>query len=154
MGKVRKALPSVIYLIIAGLFYWQTFSIRKTDTMGLISATTVPRVILLLLVIAALINLIHDLRNENEPERFIQVPWKFLVTALLLLFAAQYCKKVGFVIVGSIFLGVMFNLLDDAEVRTPKRIILQVLLGIVLSFAICYAFRYGLKVRLSLWPKF
>ena len=70
MGKVRKALPSVIYLIIAGLFYWQTFSIRKTDTMGLISATTVPRVILLLLVIAALINLIHDLRNENEPERF------------------------------------------------------------------------------------
>ena len=48
----------------------------------------------------------------------------------------------------------MFNLLDDAEKLTPKRIVFQIILGIVLSFAICYAFRYGLKVRLPLWPKF
>ena len=154
MKTVRKALPSVIYLLIAGVFFWQTFSIRKTDTIGLISATTVPRVIILLLAIASLINLFHDLNSEKEPERFIHVPWKFLVTGLLLLFAAQYCKKVGFVIIGSVFLGVMFNLLDDAEKLTPKRIVFQVILGIVLSFTICYAFRYGLKVRLPLWPKF
>ncbi len=153
MGKIRKALPSAIYLILAAAFFWQTFSIRKTDNIGLISATTVPRAIILMLVIAAVINLFHDLHGE-EPERFIHIPWKFLVTALLLLFAAQYCKKIGFVIIGSLFLGIMFNLLDDPNMRTTKRVLLQIGLGIVLSIIICYAFRYGLKVRLPLWPKF
>ena len=152
MNKVRKALPSVVYLLIAAVFYWQTFLIHKTDNIGIVSATTIPRVIILMLAACAVLNLVHDLKQDGEVARYINIPWKFLVTGLLLFFAAQYCKKIGFVIIGSVFLGVLFNLLDE-EAHTPKRVILQILLAVVLAFAISYGFRYGLKVRLPLWPK-
>ena len=77
----RKALPSVVYLLLAGVFFWQTFYIKQSTTsvFGMVTPKTFPRAIILLLAICSVINLISDIRTDSEAKKTIHIPWKFLL---------------------------------------------------------------------------
>ena len=117
--KLKAIFPSIAYLIIAGVFFIQTFQIRQSTSgdMGAITPRTIPRLIILL----------------------------FAVCALL-------AKKIGFIITGSIFQFVLFCVLED-EKLTKKRVGFYFLIAIALTFLFCYGFRYGLHVRIPLYPR-
>ena len=153
-NKWKKAIPSLVYLLIAAVFYWQTFSIRQstTGTIGAITPSTVPRVVIVCFALCALINLHNDIRREGEAAVLIQMPGKYLAVCAAFLFVGLFAKKIGFVICGIVFMGVLFNALDDRGLNR-KHIIQNVVMAVVLSFVFCYAFRYGLNVRIPLYPR-
>lgn len=152
--KLRKALPSVVCLIIAAIFYWQTFSIRQSTSgsIGAITPRTVPRFIILCFTFCAVLNLYHDLKKDGEEAPYIQVPIKYLAAGLAFLFIALSVKTLGFVLCGIVFLFVLFMVLDD-QPPTKKRVVLNFLMAAGFSMVLCYGFRYGLNVRIPLYPR-
>ena len=152
--RLRKALPSIVYLLIAAIFYWQTFSIRQSTSgvIGAITPRTAPRFIILCFAVCAVFNLYNDLKREGETEAFIQVPAKYLAVGAAFLFIALFVKKLGFVVCGVLFLFVLFVALDD-EQCTKKRVLVNLLMAVVFSVVLCYGFRYGLNVRIPLYPR-
>lgn len=153
-SKWRKAVPSMIYLLAAAVFFWQTFSIQQSTSgsIGAITPRTVPRVILLCLALCAVLNLIHDLREEGECAPFVQAPFQYLVVALTFLFVSLAVKKLGFVLCGVVFLFSLFQVLDDRPV-TRKRVLGNLVMAAAFSLIFCYGFRYGLNVRIPLYPR-
>lgn len=152
--KWKKAIPSLVYILITGLFFWQTFYIQQSTSgsIGAITPRTVPRFILLCLAICAVINLVHDVKSDVPYSPYIQVPLKYLVVALTFLFIALFVKKLGFIFCGMVFLFSLFQVLDDRK-ASRKTIIGNLALAIIFSFVFCYGFRYGLNVRIPLYPK-
>ena len=152
--KLRKALPSMIYLIIAGMFDWQTFSIRQSTSgsIGAVTPRTVPRFIILCFAFCAALNLRHDLKKDGEEPPYIQVPIKYLAAGLAFLFIALSVKTLGFVFCGTVFLFVLFMVLDD-QPPAKKRVVLNLLMAAGFSLVLCYGFRYGLNVRIPLYPR-
>lgn len=150
----RKAVPSMIYLLIVAVFFWQTFSIQQSTSgsIGAITPRTVPRCILVCLALCAVLNLIHDVKAEGECAPFIQVPFKYMVVALTFLFVSLAVKKMGFVLCGIVFLFSLFQVLDDRLV-TRKRVLGNLVMAAVFSLVFCYGFRYGLNVRIPLYPR-
>lgn len=155
MNKWRKALPSLVYLAVAALFFWQSFSIQQSTsgTFGAVTPQTVPLVIILCLAVCAVINLVHDLRAPGDAAPYIVVPGRFLLTAATFLVGALIVKHVGFILTGGLFLSALFLIMDERPMN-KKRVLLTVLAGFAVSAACCYGFRYGLNVRLPLYPNF
>jgi len=153
--KLRKALPSIVYLIVALLFFIQSFSIRQSTSsvFGMVTPKTFPRVIIGLLAICAVANLVNDLKNPEPAKKTIHLPGKFLLSCALFVGSALIVKKVGFVITGSLFLPLLLLLLDDQKM-TLKRTLFLVIIGVVIAVGAVYGFRYGLKVRLPMYPRF
>ena len=151
----RKALPSVVYLLLAGVFFLQTFYIKQSTTsvFGMVTPKTFPRAIILLLAICSVINLISDIRTDCEAKKTIHIPWKFLLSVVVFLFSSMFIKKLGFLIVGSVFLPALLIILDDHKLSF-KRTVFLIVFGVVFAILATFAFRYGLKVRLPLYPKF
>lgn len=154
-GKWRKAVPSLVYLCITAVFFGQTFLIRQSTSgaMGAITPRTIPRVILLCLAVCAGLNLIHDLRSDETCEAYIQMPFRYLVVALTFLFVSLFVKSLGFVLCGIVFLFVLFQVLDD-RTRSRKHLWENLLMAVAFSVIFCYGFRYGLNVRIPLYPRF
>lgn len=152
--KLRKALPSMVYLIVAAIFYWQTFSIRQSTSgsIGAVTPRTVPRFIILCFAFCAVLNLYHDLKKEGEEAPYIRVPIKYLAVGLAFLFIALSVKTLGFVFCGIVFLFVLFMVLD-AQPLTKKRVAFNLLMAAGFSVILCYGFRYGLNVRIPLYPR-
>lgn len=153
-SKWRKAVPSAVYLLTAAVFFWQTFSIQQSTSgsIGAITPRTVPRVILTCLALCAVLNLIHDLKEEGECAPLIQVPFKYLVVALTFLFVSLAVKRLGFVLCGCVFLFSLFQVLDDRPV-TRRRVLGNLAMAVAFSIVLCYGFRYGLNVRIPLYPR-
>lgn len=153
-SKWRKAAPSVIYLLLAAVFFWQTFSIQQSTSgsIGAITPRTVPRVILICLALCAVMNLVHDMKEEGECASFVQVPYKYLIVALTFLFVSMAVKKLGFVLCGGVFLFALFQVLDDRPV-SRKRVLGNLAMAVAFSIIFCYGFRYGLNVRIPLYPR-
>lgn len=153
-GQIRKALPSLVYLVVAGVFFAQTFSIQQSTsgTMGAITPRTVPRVVILCFALCAVVNLVNDMKRQEEIKPYVNRPLKYLITALAFLFISQSVKKLGFVLCGVIFLFVLFMVLED-ETITRKLVVRNLLLAVVFSAVFCYGFRYGLKVRIPMYPR-
>lgn len=150
----RKAVPSLIYLFIAAIFYVQTFSIQQSvsGSMGAITPRTVPRVVILCFALCAVFNLLNDVKKQDTEGLFIKKPFKYLITATAFLFIAQSVKSLGFVICGSVFLFALFIVLED-EAITKKIVIKNLLMAIMFSLVFCYGFRYGLHVRIPMYPR-
>jgi ABC-type uncharacterized transport system permease subunit len=153
--QLKKAVPSLIYLALAAIFFAQTFSIQQSTsgTMGAITPRTVPRVIIGCFALCAILNMINDMKRQEEVKPYVNKPLKYLITAMAFLFIAQSIKKLGFVICGIIFLFVLFMVLED-EAVTKKIIVRNLVLAFVFSIVFCYGFRYGLKVRIPMYPRF
>ncbi len=153
-SRWRKVAPSVIYLLISAVFFWQTFSIQQSTSgsIGAITPRTVPRIILICLALCAVLNLIHDLKAVGECAPFIQVPYKYLAVVLIFLFVSLAVKKLGFVLCGCVFLFSLFQVLDDRSC-TRKRMIGNLVMAVAFSVIFCYGFRYGLNVRIPLYPR-
>ncbi|MGI5946676.1 MAG: tripartite tricarboxylate transporter TctB family protein [Lachnospiraceae bacterium] len=145
---------SVHYLLVTGLFFWQTFYIQQSTsgTIGAITPRTVPRIILLFLAICAIVNLVHDIKSSTPYAPYIQVPFKYLVVALAFLFVALAVKKLGFVLCGIVFLFALFQVLDDRDL-SKKSVFNNFILAVIFALVFCYGFRYGLNVRIPLYPR-
>ena len=152
--KFRAILPSIIYLIIAAVFYAQTFYIRQSTSgdIGAITPRTIPRLIILLFAVCAVINMIQSWKKEEETEKLINRPLCYLIIGLDFLMIALLAKTIGFIITGIIFQFVLFCVLED-EKLTKKRVLFYFLTAVVLTFVFCYGFRYGLHVRIPLYPR-
>ncbi len=153
-NSLKKAVPSLVYLLLAALFFWQTFSIQQSTsgTIGAITPRTVPRVVIACFALCAVLNLVNDLRSDKEAEALIQVPQKYLAACAAFLFVGLFVKRLGFVICGIVFMAVLLIALDDRPL-TKKNIITNLVMAVVCSFVFCYAFRYGLNVRIPLYPR-
>lgn len=151
----RKILPSLVYLLVAIVFFWQSSYIRQSTSsvFGMVTPKTFPRVIIALLAICAVINMVNDLRKKEEVKATIRVPGTFFLVTAIFLFLCMFIKNLGFLLASVIFLPSLFLILDDHE-KTKKRVILLIVFGALIAIASVYAFRYGLKVRLPLYPKF
>lgn len=152
--KLKAIFPSIVYLIIAGVFFIQTFQIRQSTSgdMGAITPRTIPRLIILLFAVCAVINMIQSWKKAEETEKLINRPLCYLIIGLDFLMIALLAKKIGFIIMGSIFQFVLFCVLED-EKLTKKRVGFYFLIAIALTFLFCYGFRYGLHVRIPLYPR-
>ena len=150
----KKAVPSLVYLLLAIIFYWQTFSIQQSTsgTMGAITPRTVPRVVIICLALCAVLNLVNDLRRDGGAAPLIQVPLKYLSVCAAFLFVSLFAKSLGFIICGIVFMGVLLIVLDDRPV-SKRTVAFNILLAAALSFVFCYGFRYGLNVRIPLYPR-
>ena len=120
--------------------------------MGAITTRTIPRLIILLFAVCAVINMIQSWKKAEETEKLINRPLCYLIIGLDFLMIALLAKKIGFIITGSIFQFVLFCVLED-EKLTKKRVGFYFLIAIALTFLFCYGFRYGLHVRIPLYPR-
>ncbi len=152
--KFRAILPSIVYLIISAVFFVQTFSIRQSTSgdIGAITPRTIPRLIILLFAVCAVINMIQSWKKEEETEKLINRPLCYLIIGLDFLMIALLAKTIGFIITGIIFQFVLFCVLED-EKLTKKRVLFYFFTAVVLTFVFCYGFRYGLHVRIPLYPR-
>lgn len=158
MEKFKKALPPLFFLLVAAVFFYGTFSIKQTTSgnLAVISAATYPRAMIAFLAVMGLWILVQDAVLDHSSSR--QEASSGAVLPLLTCIGTTLAcilllKTLGGVITGTVFLTVMFLLLERQPL-TRKLAVKRFVLALVLGAAFSYLFRYGFGIRLPLFPSF
>lgn len=153
MKRLHKITPALFFILLAALFFYGSFDIKQTTSgeLSVISAATYPRVFIAFLAVIGVFVLICDLRRDDGAEQESGSISGLLICVIVTLAGILLLKVVGAVLVGSVFLTVMFQLLEPQKL-SRKAALKRALLAVALSLLFSYLFRYGFGIRLPLYP--
>lgn len=153
-NRYRKYIPSFVYLLIAILFFIQTFFIKE-QSGGMISrmnSKIFPRVIILCLAAISIISAIKAHNTDEEIPPFITNKKQFYLSVLCMVGTLLLINYTGMILAGWFYLFSEILLLSDKE-KNKKYILKICLISLGVSVSLCLLFKFGFSMRLPLFFK-
>jgi putative tricarboxylic transport membrane protein len=153
----KDRIASIVLLLFCAFFYYETFSIKKSDLAGL-SAAFFPRLLLGLLALLAILMLIRSFlpsqkkvlkaADEKEPESTKGRGW--LVWAVFALFALYIFSLdlLGFILSSFLFMVIIYLLITKGSQRSAKSNVMAIGGLLATAVALFFIFEQMLNVFL------
>lgn len=153
MSKKKKfniSLAVFLAFIVAG-FSYQSFFIKKlSDSMGVIDAALIPRLVIAGVAVVGCLCLIQDFNKQDGEKDGTAV--KKTALSVFIMFVTVICLKyLGFLLMGIFFLAGQILLMSD-EKRNRKKVVSVLALSAVCSVVFVLIFRYGFGIGVPILP--
>lgn len=145
--KYRFCVSTLLFLSIAAAFWVQTYSIKtsKFELTGVVSATTLPRIIIAGLVVLTAADFIFEWRKQRLGKA-AELPGirNGIISLLCMLVCAGMMKPLGFIISGTLLSGSLLIILAD-QPRTKKFVVNRIAIALAITLVLFLIFRYFFK---------
>ena len=150
IGFKNMSLAAFLAFIVIG-FFCQSFSIRQSsDSMGVVDAALIPRLIVGLTALTGSLCLILD-AGKGQEKGPVSDGKKTAGSVLIMFAAVMLLELLGFLIMGVFFLAGQILLMCD-EKPDKQKIVRTLLLSAVCTAAFVVIFRYGFGIGIPVLP--
>jgi len=147
LKKYRFCVSTILFLSIAAAFWVQTYSIKssKFELTGVISATTLPRIIIAGLTALTVVDFVFEWRKQRLGKT-TDLPSirNGILSLLCMLVCAGMMKPLGFVISGTLLASSLLIILAD-QPRTKKFVACRIAIALGITLVVFLIFRYFFK---------
>lgn len=156
IGKNKDIISGIFFFVTSAILYGVTYTFRRL-TISRVGSAFIPRIVFALIMILSIIVIIegvikrkilvgeHEVSEKtNDSLDFIE-RHSVLLTILLIGIYAAFLRKIGFLIMTTIYLIAQFNILAP---KTERKQILFIIISVVTTVVIYFVFVKGFKLLL------